>query len=98
MITGDHLVRILERLVAVHGHSVFIRMDNGPEMTFQAIADWYRFSETGSVFIEPGSPWQNAFMESFNNKLRDGLQAIELFHSLPKAKVMAEDYREHYNT
>ena len=50
---------------------VFIRMDNGPEMTCNAIADWCRFSTTGSVFIEPGAPWQNAFVESFNGKLRD---------------------------
>jgi putative transposase len=49
------------------------------------------------VFIEPGSPWQNAFVESFNGKLRDELLAIELFHTLLEAKVMAEDYRQHYN-
>ena len=97
-ITGDHLVSILDRLVAVHGHPVFIRMDNGPEMTCHAIADWCRFSSTGSVFIEPGSPWQNAFVESFNGKLRDELLAIELFHSLLEAKVMAKDYRQPYNT
>lgn len=97
-ITGDDLVRVLDRLVAVHGHPVFIRMDNGPEMTCHAIADWCRFSATGSVFIEPGSPWQNAFVESFNGKLRDELLTIELFHSLLEAKVMAEDYRKLYNT
>jgi putative transposase len=50
------------------------------------------------VFIEPGSPWQNAFVESFNGKLCVELLAIELFHSLLEAKVMAEDYRAHYNT
>lgn len=97
-ITGDDLVRVLDRLVGVHGHPVFIRMDNGPEMTCNAIADWCRFSSTGSVFIEPGSPWQNAFVESFNGKLRDELLAIEVFHTLLEAKVMAEDYRQHYNT
>jgi len=72
-------------------------MDNGPEMTCHAIADWCRFSPTGSVFIEPGSPWQNAFVESFNGKLRDELLAVEMFHTLLEAKVMAEDYRRHYN-
>ena len=97
-ITGDHLMRILERLVAVHGHPRFIRMDNGPEMTCHAIADWCHFTSTGSVFIEPGSPWQNAFVESSGGKLRDELLAIEMFHSLLEAKVMAEDYRRHYNT
>jgi len=73
-------------------------MDNGPEMTCNAIAEWSRFSSTGSVFIEPGSPWQNAFVESFNGKLRDELLAIEMFHSLLEAKVLAEDYRQHYNS
>ena len=97
-ITGDDLVRVLDRLVAVHGHPRFIRIDNGPEMTCNAVADSCRFSTTGSVFIEPGSPWQNAFVESFNGKLRDELLAIEVFHTLLEAKVMAEDYRQHYNT
>jgi len=97
-ITGDQLVRILDRLVAAHGHPMFIRIDNGAEMTCNAIADWCRFSLTGSVFIEPGSPRQNAFVESFNGKLRDELLAVEFFHSLLEAKVTAEDYRQHYNT
>lgn len=96
--TGDHLVQVLDRLVAVHGHPRFIHMDNGPEMTCHAIADWCRFSPTGSVFIEPGSPWQNSFVESINGKLRDEFLAVEQFHSLLEAKVMAEDYRRHYNT
>jgi len=97
-ITGDHLVRILDRLVAVHGHPMFMRMDNDPEMTCNAIADWCCFSLTGSVFIEPGSPWQNAFVESFNGKISDELLAIERFHSLLEAKVMTKDYRQHYNS
>lgn len=97
-ITGDHLVRVLDRLTAVHGHPVFIRMDNGPEMTCHAIAEWCRFRSTGSAFIEPGAPWQNAFVESFNGKLCDELLAIEEFHTLLEAKVMAEDYRQHFNT
>ena len=97
-ITGDHLVRILDRITSLHGHPRFIRMDNGPEMTCNAVADWCRFSPTASVSIEPGSPWQNAFVESFNGKLRDELLAIEVFHSLLEAKVMAEDYRRHHKT
>ena len=67
-------------------------------MTCNVIADWCQFSATGSVLIEPGSPWQNAFLEAFNGKLCDELLAIEVFHSLLEAKVMAEDYRTHYNT
>ena len=81
----------------VHGHPVFIRMDNGPEITRNAVAARYRFSPTGSVFIEPGAPWQDAFVDSFNGKLLDKLLVIELFHSLLEAKVMAKDDRRHYN-
>ena len=97
-ITGDHPVRIMDRFTSAHGHTVFIRMDNGPEMTCQAIADWCRLASTGSVFIETGAPWQNAYVESSNGKLRDKLVAIEVFHTQLEAKVMAEHYRRHYNT
>jgi putative transposase len=89
---------MLDRLTAVHGYPVFIRMDNGQEMTCNAIADWCRFSSSGSAFIEPGEPWQDAFVESFNGKLRNELLAIEEFHTLLEDKVMAEDYRQHHNT
>lgn len=95
--TGDDMVLILERLTAVHGFPKFVRMDNGTEMTSNAIAGWCRFSPSGIVFIDPGSPWQNAFVESFNGKLRDELLAVEQFHTLLEAKIMAEDYRQHYN-
>ena len=94
-ITGDHLVRIREYLVAVHGHPRFIWMDYGAEMTCQAIVDWCRITHAESVFIEPGSPWHDTFVESFNIKLLDEPLAIELFHLLLEAKVMTEDYRVH---
>ena len=77
---------------------MFIRTDYGPKMTCNTIADWCRFSLTGSVFIESGSPWQKAFVKSFNDELRDELLAIEISHPLLVAKVMTEDYRNHYNT
>lgn len=64
-------------------------MDNGTEMTSNAVADWCPFSPAGIVFIKPGSPWQNAFVESFNGRLRDELLAIEAFHTLLEAKIMA---------
>jgi len=54
--TGDHLVQVLDRPIAVCRNPRFIRMDNGPEMTCKAISDWYRFSATGSVFIKPEAP------------------------------------------
>lgn len=95
--TGDSIVTVLERLIMIHGAPGFVRMDNGTEMTSNAVADWCRFSPTGIVFIDPGSPWQNAYVESFTGRLRDELLAVEIFHTLLEAKVMAEDYRQHYN-
>jgi putative transposase len=97
-IGSDDMVRVLERLVTVHGTPAFIRMDNGTEMTANALRDWCRFTGTRAVFIEPGSPWQNAYVESFNGKIRDELLAIEEFTTLLEAKIMAEDFRQHYNS
>ena len=96
-ISSDHMVRVLERLVSVHGAPEFIRMDNGTEMTANSLRDWCRFTGISTVFIEPGSPWQNAYVESFNGKIRDELLAIEEFTTLLEAKIMAEDFRQHYN-
>jgi putative transposase len=95
--TGDDLVRVLERLIAIYGSPTYIRMDNGTEMTCNYVADWCRFSPTGIIFIDPGSLWQNPFIESFDGKLRDELLAVEQFHTLLEAKIMAEDHRQDYN-
>ena len=66
-------------------------------MTAHALRDWCRFSLTGSVFIEPGSPWQNPFVESFGSRIRDELLAVEQFSCLAEAQVMVEDWRQDYN-
>ena len=97
-IDADKVVDVLDRLVRQRGsYPTFVRCDNGPEMTSNAIRDWCRFSRTGAAFIEPGSPWENAWVESFGGKLRDELLAVELFSSLTEAKVLAEDWRQDYN-
>ena len=97
-IDGDKIVDVLERIVAERGtHPQFVRCDNGPEMTSNALRDWCRFSRTGAAFIEPGSPWENPFVESFNSRVRDELLAVEVFTCLTEAKVMIEDYRQDYN-
>ena len=95
--SGDDIVTILERLINVHGAPEFVRMDNGTEMTSNTVADWCRFSTANISFIDPGSPWQNAYVESFNGKLRDEFLGIEIFTTLLEAKIMAEDYRQDYN-
>ena len=98
-ITADDTVVVLESLVDAKGQAPeFIRMDNGPELTANALRDWCRFSESGSVYIEPGSPWENPFIESFNGKLRDELLNVEAFETLLEAQVLAEDFRIEYNT
>jgi len=98
-ITSDHTVNVLEAIVAQRRTAPeFLRMDNGTELTATALRDWCRFSESGSVYIEPGSPWENPFIESFNGKLRDELLNVETFESLLEAQVLAEDFRIEYNT
>jgi putative transposase len=97
-IDADATVSTLERLVAARGRAPqHIRCDNGPELTANAIKDWCRFSGAGSAYIEPGSPWQNPYVESFGSRVRDELLGIELFSSLAEATVMVADWREDYN-
>jgi len=98
-IDADHTVRILDRIVARTGRRPqLLRMDNGPELTANALRDWCRFSRADTNYIEPGSPWENPFIESFNGKLRDELLDCEIFETLLEAKVLAEDFRIDYNT
>jgi putative transposase len=98
-IDADHTVRVLDRIVARTGRRpVFVRMDNGPELTANALRDWCRFAHAGTSYIEPGSPWENPFVESFNGKLRDELLDCEIFETLLEAQVLAEDFRIDYNT
>jgi putative transposase len=75
----------------------FIRCDNRPELTANALRDWCRFSKAASAYIEPGSPWQNAYVESVGARLRDELLAVELFSCLAEAQVVIEDWRQDYN-
>ena len=97
-IDADKLVDVLDRIVRARGsHPEFVRCDNGPEMTSNALRDWCRFSRTGAAFIEPGSPWENPFVECFNSRVRDELLAVEVFTCLAEAKVMIEDFRQDYN-
>jgi putative transposase len=97
-IDADATVVALDRLVALRGRAPeFIRCDNGPELTANALKDWCRFSHTGTAYIEPGSPWQNPYVESFNSRVRDELLAVELFSCLTEAKVMVADWRDDYN-
>jgi len=97
-IDADHTVDVLDRLVHERGGApAFVRCDNGPELTANALRDWCRFTRAGSAYIDPGSPWQNAYVESFGGRLRDELLAVELFSCLAEARVLIEDWRIDYN-
>jgi len=97
-VDADRTVETLERVVAERGVAPeLLRMDNGPEMTANALRDWCRFSKAGTAYIEPGSPWQNPFVESFHSRVRDELLDVELFACLAEAQVVIGDWREDYN-
>jgi putative transposase len=96
-INADRTVSVLERLVAQRGAPEFLRMDNGPELTAHALKDWCEFSKAGTAYIDPGSPWQNPFVESFHSRVRDELLDVEEFSCLAEAKVVIADWREDYN-
>ena len=98
-IDADQTISVLERIVSGRGKAPeLLRMDNGPELTANALRDWCRFGGTGTSYIEPGSPWQNPFVESFNSRLRDEQLSVEAFDSLLEAKVVIEEWRNTYNT
>lgn len=96
-IDADTVAATLDRLVAERRAPAHLRMDNGPEMTAQALRDWCELSKTGTAFIEPGSPWQNPFVESFHSRVRDELLDVEEFSCLAEARVVISDWHEDYN-
>ncbi len=97
-IDADGVVTVLDRLAAERGTPAYLRFDNGGEFVANAVADWARFNTVDSIFIDPGSPWQNAWIESFNGRLRDELLNMWRFDSLLEARVIIEDHRIDYNT
>jgi putative transposase len=96
-IDADRTVSVLDRLVAERGAPEHIRCDNGPELTGHALRDWCVISKAGTAYIEPGSPWQNPFVESFHSRVRDELLDVEEFSCLAEAQVVIGDWQEDYN-
>lgn len=96
-ITAEGVIATLDYLFRVHGEPEYIRSDNGPEFIANAIKQWLAASGVRTLYIEPGSPWENAYIESFNSRLEDELLGRELFTSLTEAKVLAEEWRLAYN-
>ncbi len=96
-ITAEDVVDTLARLFAERGEPEYIRSDNGPEFIAEAIKRWLAACGVKTLYIEPGAPWENAYSETFISRLRDELLRREVFANLKEAKVLAEDYRDHYN-
>ena len=95
---SKHVLECLSDLFMARGTRAYIRSDNGPEFTAAAVRRWLDQLGVGTLFIEPGSPWENGYVESFNGKLRAELLNRELFDTLLEAQVLIERWRHEYNT
>ena len=91
------VIETLADAMVVKGVPHFIRSDNGPEMTELEVKRWLQEVGSKTLFIEPGSPWENGYCESFNGKLRDEFLDGEIFYSLKEAQVLTEQWRRTYN-
>ncbi len=97
-LTHKDVLAVLNDLFLQRGVPVHIRSDNGSEFTAKRVRSWLKTLAINPLFIEPGSPWENGYIESFNGKLRDELLNGEIFYSLKEAQVLIEMWRKHYNT
>jgi len=96
-ITAEDVVETLASLFRGRGEPAFIRSDNGPEFIAKAVKRWPEASEVKTLYIEPGSPWENAYSETFISRFSDEMLKREVFADLLEAKVLVEDCRGHYN-
>jgi len=92
------VIDVLTDLFIARGVPAHLRSDNGPEFVAKAVKGWIAGVGARTAYIEPGSPWENGYVESFNGKLRDELLDCEVFHTLREAQVLIEQWRQHFNT
>ena len=91
------VIECLAELFVSRGLPNHLRSDNGPEFTAKAVREWLGRLEVAPLFIEPGSPWENGYVESFIGKMRDELLNREIFYTLDEARVLIEQWRRQYN-
>jgi len=96
-ITSQDVIEQLFYLFIFRGTPQYIRSDNGPEFTAKAVRRWLKDLGVTTLFIEPGSPWENGYIESLNGKLRDELLNREIFTTLTEAKILIEEWRKEYS-
>ena len=97
-LNSGNVIDALSDLFILRGVPSFIRSDNGPEFVAQAVRGWINAVGAKTAYIEPGSPWENGYCESFNARFRDELLNGEIFYSLREAQILIEEWRKHYNT
>ena len=92
------VIDVLTDLFILRGPPALIRSDNGPEFVAETVRDWIAAVGAQTAYIEPGSPWENGYCESFNARFRDELLNGEIFYTLKEAQIVIEEWRRHYNT
>jgi transposase InsO family protein len=97
-LTSKDVLEVLSELFITRGLPRYIRSDNGPEFVAKVVRSWLNRLGVGPLYIEPGSPWENGYVESLNGKLRDELLNREIFETLLEAQVLIERWRVEYNT
>ncbi|HVN80287.1 MAG TPA: integrase core domain-containing protein, partial [Terriglobia bacterium] len=97
-LNSDDVLYCLTDLFVTHGPPEHIRSDNGSEFTAKAVRKWLERTGVRTLYIGPGSLWENGYCESFNGKLRDELLNGEIFYTLKEAQVLTEKWRKQYNT
>ena len=95
--TAEDVVSVLEGLSERHGEPEHIRSDNGPEFIAEAVRSWLTRRGSRTLYIAPGSPWEDAYGESFKSRFRDEFLNREVFSTLKEAPVLIEDHRREYN-
>ena len=97
-LNSSDVMDVLSELFLTKGIPDHIRSDNGPEFIAKALRKWLERMKVKTLYIEPGSPWENGYVESFNARLRDELLNLEIFGNLKEARILIERWRNHYNT
>ena len=97
-LNSTDVIDALTDLFIIRGVPAYIRSDNGPEFIAEAVRQWIKAVGAETAYIEPGSPWENGYCESFNARFRDELLNGEIFYSLKEAQIVIEQWRRHYNT
>ena len=95
---SHQVLELLAELFVLRGVPEHIRSDNGPEFTATAVREWLKNVGAKTLYIEPGSPWENGYAESFNGKFRDELLNREIFYTLKEVQILIEMWRREYNT